>query len=173
MICNAFFLDFTRRRVYNYHGGDVMEIRKGCLRTALLLWVLFVIIKAAAVFNAFYMYKGTQSREWHTAEDILFKSTPLTFALKSRSVTLLTVGLAADLVTVALLTALMFLDKSRLQRALFIVCFVLGLTYVLYLVLLPFYMAISAAMPMGAEKMLPALLPAIAVIFYAKCYKKA
>ena len=118
MICNAFFLDFTWRRVYNYRRGDVMEIRKDRLRTALLLWVLFVIIKAAAVFNAVYMYKGTPSRERHTAEDILFKSTPLTFALNSSSVTLLTVGLAADLVTVALLTALMFLDKSRLQRAL-------------------------------------------------------
>ena len=150
-----------------------MEIRKDRLRTALLLWVLFVIIKAAAVFNAFYMYKGTPCRERHTAEEILFKCTPLTVALKSSSVTLLTVGLAADLVTVALLTALMFLDKSRLQRALFIVCFVLGLTYVIYLVAVPFYMASCAVMPMGAEKMLPALLPAIAVIFYAKSYKKA
>ena len=150
---------------------------KSCLRKAFILWVLFLIIKGLLFIELFSGNKLLNtdliSLSVYNVKEILLAISPLTLFLKSKSMTFSAVTYAFDILTCVLILVLTCLDTGRRQKIFFALSLILNLTYAVYVALIPLYLLTSLIPYIGvSNRTLPAALPAAALFFLAKSYKK-
>lgn len=144
---------------------------KSCLRKAFILWVLFLIIKGTALLNVL-CFNNTVSDKSYNSKKMLFAITPVGGLLKKESVSLGIVFFAIDILTAALIFIILRYDVGKVRKYLLVIAVLLSLIYIVYLVVVPLYLALYFIMYSPVFYYLPGVLPGIALIFLAKSYKK-
>ena len=150
---------------------------KSCLRKAFILWVLFLIIKGLLFAGVLLGNKSSDvsagGLSFYNSKETLLAITPVTMLTGNESMIICAVTYAFDILTAALILALICFDFGRYQRLLFVSSLILGLAYVVYVALIPLFL-LSLLIPyIGVSgRLLPAALPAAALLLLAKGYKK-